>query len=613
MCAKYAGWLVCVGLLACVPLSAGAAECEFTTIADSTGEFSNFSWCPSINGQGQAVFLTFFDADSHLEVLVGDETGLSMVGSSALMPPPGEDPNRYAWVVESYHFGLNDAGAVVALINRGALYGGVGIYKVDDSAFTTIANIVGAFGSVGTYVLPDVNASGVVSFGGQPDSGSGLGSKGIFTSSDDVSYTTVANIDGDFYDFLGNNGRTAVNDLGMAAFRFTYDVAGGGIAKGDGSGAATVVVDTFGPYVGFSWPSINNAGAISFIAQRDVGGSAIVVDSGGSETVVADTTGPYFGFLDQVAPINNAGDVVFLASLDAGGTGLFTVTGPDSVENCIIKTGDALAGSTVVDLRLGTDSINDSGQVVFKAKLASGTYGIYRADPLGDADGDGVDDEVDNCPAVANPDQLDTDNDGLGDACDDDDDADGLSDADEALFGTDPVDPDSDDDGMLDGAEVLAADGTGCPDPLNADSDGDSLSDGAEITLDTNPCNVDTDGDSVWDNDDPLPNEPGVTTGWLEDQTREEQQDILDVTLVVFDAPNNNAAKGRRNSLANRAAAAANAIADGNIQQAIDILTSLLEKVDGVTPPPDWLVDSAEKTEMANDVSQLISLLQLEL
>lgn len=36
----------------------------------------------------------------------------------------------------------------------------------------------------------------------------------------------------------------------------------------------------------------------------------------------------------------------------------------------------------------------------------------------GDADGDGAGDDVDNCPAVANPDQADADGDGLGDACD---------------------------------------------------------------------------------------------------------------------------------------------------------------------------------------------------
>nr|WP_290856299.1 thrombospondin type 3 repeat-containing protein [Flaviramulus sp.] len=48
-----------------------------------------------------------------------------------------------------------------------------------------------------------------------------------------------------------------------------------------------------------------------------------------------------------------------------------------------------------------------------------------------DTDGDGINDDVDNCPDTANADQADNDGDGLGDICDDDDDNDGILDVDD--------------------------------------------------------------------------------------------------------------------------------------------------------------------------------------
>ena len=45
-----------------------------------------------------------------------------------------------------------------------------------------------------------------------------------------------------------------------------------------------------------------------------------------------------------------------------------------------------------------------------------------------DADDDGIPNDVDNCDADPNVEQTDTDNDNVGDACDNDDDGDGFLD-----------------------------------------------------------------------------------------------------------------------------------------------------------------------------------------
>jgi len=67
------------------------------------------------------------------------------------------------------------------------------------------------------------------------------------------------------------------------------------------------------------------------------------------------------------------------------------------------------------------NGIIDEVEVFDRVLLSSEIQAIYNAGSAGkckDADGDGVNDAEDNCPATANPDQADFDLDGAGDACD---------------------------------------------------------------------------------------------------------------------------------------------------------------------------------------------------
>jgi len=133
-----------------------------------------------------------------------------------------------------------------------------------------------------------------------------------------------------------------------------------------------------------------------------------------------------------------------------------------------------------------------------------------------DADSDGIIDGVDNCPAVYNSGQLDTDNDTIGDSCEPDTDGDHVVDDNDAFF-LDPTESeDSDGDGLGNNSDNCPytansdqsdsdSDGTGDVCDGFTDSDGDGIADDADNCPDTiNPQQVDTDRDGIGDDCDIL-------------------------------------------------------------------------------------------------------------
>ncbi len=212
-----------------------------------------------------------------------------------------------------------------------------------------------------------------------------------------------------------------------------------------------------------------------------------VVDANGHSLgfVVISQVSNYVANTDFVLPdgMLSAGDGLVL--YDASGTNVLDAvvwegdTFDIGVDDPATVSTNVPPGSRNYLHLVGTDSSTDTcPQAPNNVLMATGTWynasmtpGALNAQQQsgslilvpGDGDLDSILDDVDNCSVTYNPTQIDTDNDGMGDACDTDLDGDGkLNTVDNCPYNANATQSDLDGDGIGDACD-LDADGDGIP------------------------------------------------------------------------------------------------------------------------------------------------------
>jgi hypothetical protein len=286
------------------------------------------------------------------------------------------------------------------------------------------------------------------------------------------------------------------------------------------------------------------------IASLAVGASSSVITGTYTITAADVTAGSVTNSALVTAKDPDLVDITDISgtAIDNDSSTVTTFTAPPVIDT----DGDGIFDD--VDTDDDNDGVNDSDELLVGTNPLNPISDGVTADGSLDTDGDGFTngEESDSTLAIATDDDgepgndivtaaLDTDGDGIPDATDTDDDGDGVNDSDEALVGTDPLNPqtilgvpdgsvDSDGDGFTNGEESdstsaiatdddgepgndivtasLDADGDGIPNITDTDDDNDGVSDADEALVNTDPLDpetidgtpdgsLDTDGDGI--------------------------------------------------------------------------------------------------------------------
>ncbi len=165
-----------------------------------------------------------------------------------------------------------------------------------------------------------------------------------------------------------------------------------------------------------------------------------------------------------------------------------------NANNCNLNNVIIIASK--INIQCGNLNVNYNSSIGKNISIESETTNLNREDwkYVKDTDGDGLNDYYETYYTFTDITFIDTDDNGVLDF-DEDEDDDLLTNGEELIYKTHPLDVDSDNDGLLDGDEVNIYNSN----PIIADHDGDGLIDGDEVCLNTDIFNVDTDGDGITD------------------------------------------------------------------------------------------------------------------
>lgn len=360
--------ILAVSLLLARTGSAQVTVWEYAALADSAGEFDDFS-VPAINDGGQVAFVATPDNPAEAQVLYRAEANGNLTVIADTSGP----------VQEFFGAPSINASGLVA-VTAGMDDGSVSVLAGDGGALVTVANTVtdALTNLSGSPFVGDTGGE-VVVWAVRAADGAGLVLKGT------GALPPAVLVDG--AGAYNPESVAGINEDGVVAFKaFTAGRTVRGVYRTSDGVTVTPVVET-GPDAGDPLDvqalDINNNGTVVF-QQQTAASTSLNVETTGTPVLFADTTGPFAEF--GAAAVAESGATAFRGVFDegldaifAGGTGLYEKA---------IAVGDGLLGSGVTGLESGPEAVTRAGIFVFRAERGDGTRGVFLARPRVD-DGDG--------------------------------------------------------------------------------------------------------------------------------------------------------------------------------------------------------------------------------